>query len=95
MAVLVWDAGPIEHHLPARELEVDLSLPTWARDFRPMGLVHHRGEPTSIADRVMAGDLLHLKSLEGRNIFLGDVIQGGSLAKLLNMYFVSPAGKYV
>ena len=68
----------------ARVLEVPFPLPEWFRESHTMRLVQRRDDATSPADRLVTGDLLHFKPLEGsRNVVLNDVVQRGFLGKVV------------
>ena len=96
LAVLVRSARPVAQYLVAKKLEVHFPLPGRSRETRPVRLVHHRDDPTSTANRLVSGDLLHFESSKrGRNVVLSDVIRGGFLEKLLNTYCANPAGKFL
>ena len=79
LAVLIRSAGPVAQYLVARELEAHFLLPGRSRETRPVRLIHHRDDPTSTANRLVSGDLLHFESLKrSRNAVLGDVVRVGA-----------------
>ena len=95
LAVLIRSADPVAQYLVAKMLEVHFPLPGRSRETRPVHLVHHRDEPTSTANRLVSGDLLHFESLKrNRNVVLSDVVRGNSLERLLSTFYVYPAGNY-
>ena len=51
-------------YLVARELEIHFPLPGLSRETCPVRLVHPRNDPTSTANRLVSGDLLHFESVD-------------------------------
>ena len=77
MAVLVKSARPVAQYLVAKKLEVHFLLSGQSKKTRPVRLVRHRDDPTSTANRLVSGDLLHFEpSKRSRNV-LSDVVRGG------------------
>ena len=69
LAVMIQSSCPMAQYHVVRELEVHSSLPGRSRETCPVRLVHHRHDPTSTANRLVSGDLLHFESLKrSRNV---------------------------
>ena len=82
LAVLIRVAGLVAQYLVVRELEVHFPFPGRSRETRPVRLVQHRDDPTSTANPLLSGDLLHFDSWKrSRNVVLGDVGRGGGSRK--------------
>ena len=78
VAVLVKSARPVAQYLVAKKLEVHFLLSGQSKKTRPVRLVRHRDDPTSTANRLVFGDLLHFESLKkSRNVVLSEVVRGG------------------
>ena len=61
LAVLVRIAHPVAQYLVAKKLEVHFPFPGWSTETRLVRLVHRRDDPTSTKNRLVSGDLFHLK----------------------------------
>ena len=84
MAVLVRSARPVTQYLVGKKLEVHFLLPERSRETRPVRLVHHCDDPTSTANPLFSGDLLHFESLKrSRDVGLSDVVRGGFLEEIV------------
>ena len=84
LAVLVRSAGRVAQYIAARDLELHFPRPGRSREARPVRLVHHRDDPTSTANRLVSGDLLHFKSLKrSRNVVLSDMVPRGLLGEVV------------
>ena len=64
LAVTIVNAGPVAQYFVEKELEVHISLPGRSRETCPVRLVHPRNDPTSTANRLVSGDLLHFESVD-------------------------------
>ena len=62
--MLIRTAGPVAQYIVARELVVHFPLLGRSRETRLVRLVHHSDDPTSIANRLVSGDLFDFESLE-------------------------------
>ena len=72
-------------------LEVHFPLTGLSRETRPVRLVHHRDDPTSTANRLVSGDLLHLESLKrSQDVVLSDVVRGGFLGEIVEHILRQP-----
>ena len=86
--MLIRSASPVAQYLAAEKLEVHFPLPGRSRATRPVRLVHHRDDPTSTANQVMPGDLLHFEPLKrSRNVVVSDVERGGFLGQIIQHIF--------
>ena len=90
LAVLIRSAGPVAQCLVVREREVHFPLSGRSREACPVRLVHHRDDPTSTANRLVSGDLVHFECLKrSRNVVLSVVVRGGFLGKIVEHIFSS------
>ena len=70
---------------------VHFPLPGLSRNTRPVRLVHNRDDPTSTANRLVSGDLLHFESLRrSQNVVLSDVVRGGLLGEIVEHVLRQP-----
>ena len=91
LAVLIRSAGPVAQCLVVREREVHFPLSGRSREACPVRLVHHRDDPTSTANRLVSGDLVHFECLKrSRNVVLSVVVRGGFLGKIVEHIFRQP-----
>ena len=82
--MLIRSTGPVAQHLVVRELEVRFPLPGRSREARLVRLVHDRDDPSSIAMRLVSGELLHFEYLKrSRNVVLSDVLRGRLLGEVV------------
>ena len=82
LAVLVRSTRSVAQYLVAKKVEVYIPLPGRSRETRPLRFVPHGDDPTSTANRLGSGDLLHLESLKkSRNVVPSDVVRGGFLGQ--------------
>ena len=80
--MLIRSAGPVAQYLVAETLEAHFQVPGRSRENRPARLVHH-DDPTSTANRLVSGDLLHFESLS-------DVVRGGFLGEIVEHILSQP-----
>ena len=77
-------SSALSQYLMARNLVVQFPLPRRSRKTCSARLVHHRDDPTSTANQLVSGDLLHLECLQrSRHIALSDMVQGRFLGEIV------------
>ena len=90
LAALIRSAGLVAQYIVARELKVHFPFPGRSRKTHPVGLVHHRDDPTSTANRLVPGGV-HLESIKrSRNVVLSDVVPEEFLAEVVERILRQP-----